>query len=78
MAGLVASVDKNASQYVATTSIQSPRVEIVENLTNMLMVSLVQVTMIITCLSQPNRLFYPCLDHTGISRGRGTSVGLST
>jgi len=37
MAGLVASVDKNASQYVATTSIQSPRVEIVENLTNMLM-----------------------------------------
>ncbi len=39
IAGVVASVDKYASQYVARTSVQPPRVEIVENLTGMLMVS---------------------------------------
>lgn len=38
MAGLVASVDRDASRYIATTSIQPPRVEIVENLMGMLMV----------------------------------------
>ncbi|KLO14205.1 Piwi-domain-containing protein [Schizopora paradoxa] len=37
MAGLVVSIDKNASKYIATTSIQPPRVEIVQNLTAMLM-----------------------------------------
>lgn len=39
MAGLVASLDKSASKYIATTSIQPPRVEIVESLFAMLMVS---------------------------------------
>jgi len=37
MAGLVASLDASASKYIATTSIQPPRVEIVENLSNMLL-----------------------------------------
>jgi len=37
MAALVASIDKNASQYLATTSIQHPRVEAVENLFVMIM-----------------------------------------
>ena len=39
MAGLVASIDSDATQYVAVTSIQPPRVEIIENLKPMLMVS---------------------------------------